>query len=427
MTESASTMAWRTGQYWVSPLNAAPAVQDTYAFPDPLVIYDSTVRKILYTPGLRPPVDKLLRVCSALEEVGVREIILCVNSWGDATPERVEHQVAREILSRGFAFRTTVLADSLLPSRVDGTGHFPNSAVEAVSMLGDIGARTIAVLLRVLTDPNARARQLERLTEVLAYGRSLEMTCVVGLPDVGRMPLQDAVGLANEAIGLGAARIDLVDSFSSLSPEAMKLFIRTFRDQLVTAVPVTMHAHDDFGLGTACAIAAASAGAHPDVSVNGLSYRSGFAALEEVALSLEVLYGVKTNLRLDRLRWLGDVVAECAGLPTPPLKAITGAHAFMADNPGWVTRYLENGADGFPPPATCFKPSMVGGQTQAVWGHHHSIGVLEAKLRQMGIVATNEQVTAIRRQIEVRVDALETYPRWLTEAEVEKICKATVP
>ena len=96
---------------------------------------------------------------------------------------------------------------------------------------------------------------------------------------------------------IGTLRLDLMDSTSSLGPEAMKVFIRRYRSHLIRDVPVTMHVHDDFGLATAGAIAAATAGASPDVSVAGVSYRAGFAPLEEVVTSLEVLYGVDTSIR----------------------------------------------------------------------------------------------------------------------------------
>ena len=62
---------------------------------------------------------------------------------------------------------------------------------------------------------------------------------------------------------------------------AHPLFVRRYRRGLVKDVPVTMHMHDDFGLATAGAIAAATVGASPDVSVAGVSYRCGFAPLEE--------------------------------------------------------------------------------------------------------------------------------------------------
>jgi len=65
--------AYVPGRHWISPLNFDPEVAADFDFPKPLNIFDSTLRKILYTAGLRPTVDGLLRVAEALEEAGVRE------------------------------------------------------------------------------------------------------------------------------------------------------------------------------------------------------------------------------------------------------------------------------------------------------------------------------------------------------------------
>lgn len=420
--------AYREGHHWVSPFNFDPVVRDDLAFPDPLTIFDSTLRKIIYTSGVHPSVDDVLHVAEALEEVGVREMIFDVNSWADATPERLEYEACRAILARGFAFRVSVHSDMLTPSPAyyEHRADYPVSGRQVVDMLRDIGMGTMVAMPRDLKDPTARSRQSARLAEVFSYAQSLGVSCVLALPDVGRMAFESVVRLANEGIHLGAVRLDLIDSFSSLSPEGMRLFITRFKAQLAAPVPITMHTHNDFGLASATAVAAATAGAHPDVSVNGLSYRSGFAALEEVAVSLELLYGVHTGIRLDRLTWLAGVVAERSGLPTPPLKPITGSHAFLGDNPGWVLQYLKVGPDGFPPPLSCFVPSIVGGRTQIVWGNRHSSFVIQAKLRQMGLKASEEQELEIRRRIEAGVQALESYPRWLTEEQVEAICRAVV-
>ena len=422
MTTPAS--GYEAGHHWVSPLNYDTAVQGDYDFPRPLTIFDSTLRKIMYTGGLRPTVDDMLRIAEELEAVGIREIIFNVDWWGDTAPETLEYEVCRAILARDFAFRTTVYSDALVPYPQYDMGERPVSAREVIETLREVGMRLMQVPLADRPTEAERARQSERLAEVISCARSLDVACTLGPVDVGRMDFQYLGRLANEGIGLGAIRVDLVDSFSSLSPEAMKLFVSRFKACLATPVPLTMHVHNDFGLGSATAIAAASAGANPDVSVNGLSYRAGFAALEEVAVSLELLYGVPTGLRLDRLQRLSDLVAERIGLPNHPLKAVTGPQAFIRELPLWVVQYLEGGPDGFPPPASCFAPSVVGARMRARWGNHYSNFVIRAKLRQMGLRATEDRVLEIRQRIRSGVEMLVDYPRWLPEEEVEAICRA---
>ncbi len=418
--------AYRHGHHWVSPHNFEAAETEGFAFPHPLTIFDSTLRKMLYVTGTRPSIDDMLRVAEALGEAGIREVFLNVQWWGDDAPEKMEYDVCRAVLARDFGFHTTVSTDWFSLSRRDAAGRDPVPPRKAIETVRAVGATTISVTLHAPEDPAEEAHQLARLGEAYSHARSLGMDYVVSLNDVGRMNFEAAVRLANAGIRLGAARVDLSDSYSSLSPEGMRLFITRFRGRLAAPVPVTVHVHNDFGLGTAAALAATTAGAHPDVAVNGISYRAGFAALEEVAVSLETLYGVGTGLRLERLRRLSDLVAERLGLPRSPLKPVSGAHAFLLDFPSWVGAYLRRGPDAFPPTASCYAPSLVAARTQVVWGHHHSDAVIRAKLDQMGLSATEQQVREIRRRIEAEVEALESYPRWLGEEQVEAICRTVV-
>ena len=93
------------------------------------------------------------------------------------------------------------------------------------------------------------------------------------------------------------------------------------------------HGHDDFGLASAAAIAAVQAGASwVQGTVNGMGERAGNADLVEVALALEALYGIPTRLDLTQARALSRLVAERAGTPLPPWKAVTGEALFTRES-----------------------------------------------------------------------------------------------
>ncbi len=422
MPSHKSAPAYVPGHHWVAAANFDPTIQESYAFPNPLTIVDSTLRKIIHISGIRPSIDSMLRIAEALEDVGVREMMLDLHWWGDETPASLQLEICRAVLARKFGFHITVATASLL------------NAEEVVSMehvidtLRDIGMDTLMVSIGDPGNATARKRQSEGLAQVFSYALAGGTACSISIVDFGRMESEYLLTIANEGIRLGATRINLTDSFGSLSPEAMKFLVSRLRRGLSSQVPLTVHVHDDFGLASATAIAAATAGASPDVAVNGVSYRSGFAALEEIALSLELLYGVDTGLRLNRLKGLSDLVAAEIGLPNHVLKSIGGAHAFLIDMPPWVLSYLRGGGgqNVFPPPGVCVAPSVVGARTQVVWGDSSPRPVIRAKLDQMGLHATQTQVLEIQRRIQSGIDAITSYPRWLTEGDVEAICRQVV-
>jgi D-citramalate synthase len=406
--------------HWVSPFNYDANLHRQYDFPEPFMMIDSTLRKIAKTTGTRTSIDDMLHIAAALEEIGIREMTLNVSYWGERQPAPIEFSLFRAVMSRAFTFHVKVYCDALMPTSYYG-GPYPAPIAEVFDTLQEAGLQAISVEGAAPWNEaqDDRKRRLERFSEVFDVARDRGVACVVSAVDAGRVDFEYLIYIVNEGIKNGAERVDLVDSYSSLGPEAMRLFISTLKSRLAAPTPITMHVHNDFGLATAAAIAAASAGAYPDVSVNGLSYRSGFASLEEVALSLELLYGVKTGLRLDLLQRLSDTVAACMGFLNPPMKAITGSHAYVRDHPIWMIDYLKG---GFPPPASCYVPSLVGAKMHMVWGYHPSNWVIRAKLEQMGLSASEEQINEIRKRLDAALDQKQTYPIWVGEEEMETVC-----
>ncbi|MBS1878146.1 MAG: hypothetical protein JST31_01395 [Actinobacteria bacterium] len=418
MSEATSTEPFRSEQHWVSPFNFEPTLVASYAFPEPLRIYDSTLRKILLTPGISPPIDDLLTIADALDAVGVAAMALNIHWWGDPNPNKREFELCKALLEADFGFDISVYAQAAGPDPANVI-----TPQEAIDQVTELGVRTLEVPFQARLDPAGLETYMAELRQTVSYAQSVGLEVVCGFGDVARSPFEPVVALANEAIGLGCTRINLMDSYSSLSVDGMKLFCREFRRRLDTPVDVTMHVHNDFGQASALAITAATAGVHPDVSVNGLSYRSGLASLQEVAVALELLYGVDTGIRLEGLQGVADLVSRCTGLPPNPLRPLTGEHQFLRDDPEAMLDYLRDGEAAFPVSSSCISPSVIGGQMSIVWGDRHATSTIRAKLSQLGIAFSDEDVANIYNAIEREVDARSEFPRWVTEVEVEQICR----
>ncbi|MEU6658850.1 hypothetical protein [Streptomyces sp. NPDC046821] len=412
------------GQHWVSPVNFEPEVTEQFDFPSPLGLIDSTLRKVRYTAGATTAIDGFLRIAQALADAGIKDEALNLDWWGDDGPNPREFELVREILAGGFSFTTNVYADTLLGN---GDGAPVSDGRAAVDVLLGIGAEVVAPGIVEAPSLDAEKRQLEQLATVLDYARSCGLRYTITLAQCGRRDFDRMVRVANEAIALGAHRLDLMDSTSSLSPEAMRVFIRRFRSRLDREVPLTMHVHDDFGLGTAAAIAAAAAGAGPDVSVNGASYRCGFPPLEEVATSLEVLYGVDTGIKLDQLQPLSDLVAREMGLPNPALKPVTGGYAFLKHTPGDVLTALRDGPDTFPPISGCVQADVVGAEVRWVWDSLSTRAMVRQLGENLGVRLSDEQVETVYAALDAAVREIPEYPRWLEPARVEEIFRKVIP
>jgi len=85
-----------------------------------------------------------------------------------------------------------------------------------------------------------------------------------------------------------------VDTFGCATAEAMSYIVKGIKNEV--REPLEIHCHNDFGLATDCSIVGLSLGASVvHVSMSGIRERTENAALEEMALSLELHHGVDTG------------------------------------------------------------------------------------------------------------------------------------
>ncbi|BDZ51341.1 hypothetical protein GCM10025867_35820 [Frondihabitans sucicola] len=406
-----STYAYRVpGSHNVSAFNADPEVRDHLDFPEPLRLIDSTLRKSLFTAGATTTTAGFLRMASALGELGVRDESVNVNWAGSTNPSPQELALVRAIASRDFGFALNVYADTLI-----GNGRDPKPVTtrQTVDVLVEAGVGILGPGIVEAPDDDAQLRQKDELAAYFEYARSVGVTTTITLAQVGLRDFGRLVEMSRYAVSLGATRLDLMDSTSSLSVDAMTVFVRRFRDLVGREVPITMHMHDEFGLATAGAVAAATVGASPDVSMNGVSYRSGFAPLEEVVLALETLYGVDTGIELNRIESVSRLVARETGIPVPPLKPLTGGYAFLKHMPGDAAAAIPGDQSVFPPVSHGLVPSRMGQEMTWVWGGLSSDGMTRALGHRAGEELSPAEVSAVRRVLDAEVGAIDRYPRWL--------------
>ena len=87
-------------------------------------------------------------------------------------------------------------------------------------------------------------------------------------------------------------------------------------------VIISVHCHNDLGMGTANTLAAIGAGARQiEVTVNGIGERAGNTALEEVVMALSTrgdqFGGAYTNIKKERLVPASRLVSGITGLQCP--------------------------------------------------------------------------------------------------------------
>lgn len=408
------------GRHHVSEMNFRPEVTADYTFPDPLGLIDSTVRKVVYTYGVRPSEADVIAICELLDELGVEEESLNV-WWRGPEPAAQELAALKAVMKSGASFKACVFSDTFLGNGTTDPAHLQRT----VDLYAGLGVKIVNPGLNLPPDASARSRQIDQMAHMAEVLRDAGMEWNATVANCGRIDFDGLLDLTNAAIEVGVRRLDLMDSTSALSPQAMAWFVRSYRSGMVRPTPMTMHTHDDFGMATAATIAAVTAGASPDVALNGVSYRSGFAALEEVVLALDVLYGVDTGIRLDRIQSVAERLAQIMGFPIPPLKPVIGSHQFLRESPGEIARIEAGEGDtGFATMGSSVSPALTGAAYSWVYAAQGNAEAVRSVAAGMGLTPDAAQLARITEQLDGIASSGTAYPRWATPDEVRAAIRA---
>ena len=188
--------------------------------------------------------------------------------------------------------------------------------------------------------------------------------------------------------------IGIVDTMGCATPEAIKYMVRWVKD--MTGLPIEIHTHNDFGMGVATELAAVTAGAEVVHSCgNGLGERTGNAALEELMLGLDLLYGYETGYRLDKLPELGDMLAELSNIKIARNKPVLGSGNFIRESGIGIQYVMED-------PLVMFgtHPQLTGRAGEVLLGKKSGKASIVYKLGELGLgEADDDQLAAMLNEV----------------------------
>jgi isopropylmalate/homocitrate/citramalate synthase len=364
---------------WVSGLNARPAIRGPFQNAGPVKFYDTTLRDGEQSVGIVLTPQQKLEIAGALDALGVG---------------RIEAGFPRVSPDDAEAFK--LIASAGLKAEIWG---FARAVRADVDELLRLGARA-AVIESPASDIKLKAYGIsvdearKRVTDAVSYAHSQGVRVAYFAVDGTRAELATLKTFYQTALDAGAEELVVVDTIGACGPEAVEFLVRQVREWVGPRVPLHFHGHNDFGLATACAIAAVRAGAQwIQGTINGMGERAGNADIGEIALALRTLYDVPVELNLKKIREVSRIVRQASGYAVEPWKPVVGENLFMRESGAVASQFH------IPEAIEPFSADLVGATRSIVLGKKSGIDSIAIKGRELHIEMTSEQQAAVLAEV----------------------------
>jgi isopropylmalate/homocitrate/citramalate synthase len=391
------------GKWSVSPLNRDPnalGVRPSY-----VKLRDISLRTIEQTPGVWLSPKQRQSLTETLVDAGVRSFQVAWLVFKDAKSLETEVAFLKSLaddIETSVTAATHEQADMAAQAGVDVYSSYAPSIWEFNMIYGTYGRLILRANSRgenwrkTVKYPRSEAEQLDMLASDVQYAQSLGMKGCMASSMLHYATIDYLRKFGKTAQDVGADEIRLNDGASGLAPEAWRYLVSNVRE-VAPDVPISTHTHNAYGLASANALAAVSAGATGvEVAVNHVCGATGQADLAEVAAALEVLYGVNTGIKLGNLTHLARFVEDLTGAPLAANHPITGVRAFEYAEEAMAEEEL------YAPVHKSVNPELFGNEAYWVLGRNSGVDAsyqLDNSLREKGIELSSEELSSVLERL----------------------------
>jgi isopropylmalate/homocitrate/citramalate synthase len=365
------SVPWKSDQYFVSPLNYLEEVTRDFKLPDKVKIHDITLRDGEQEIGVAFRKDEKVAIAEALAEVGVHRI-----EAGMPAVSKQDYEAIREIVKRNlgpeiFGFCRCIKEDVRLAADCGVTGvvvEIPSSE---------------HIIEYAYQWPLSKA--IEASVETTQLAHELGLYTVFFTIDATRAKFDWLMEIIQRVATEGHMdALTLVDTMGVASLPAIRYYVRTMKEKLDK--PLEAHFHNDFGLANANSLAAMEEGAEVIHStVLGMGERCGQASTEQLALALELLYGIKTGMKLDKLYDLTQIVQKYSERSVPDNQPVAGKASFQIES-GIPSNWWLKCQDEHPTEVIPYLPTLIGREgVEIVLGKGSGTDSVALWLRRLGM------------------------------------------
>ena len=378
--------------------------------PKKVFIWDETLIEGENTPTVFMNYSERVRLATALDELGVS--IINIGFPGFSSDEK---EAIRRLSNENFTQARLAASARIKREDVDAC---LNSNIREIAIATPFNNLNLKHVLKTSAE-----RVIEQTADCVEYAKNHGLTVNFVIEDASRTPLDGILKICDTSVKAGADRLVIDDTVGVLRPLSTHYLISKVRDGLVEltkkSLLLSIRCHNDFGLATANTLAAIEEGiTHPQVCVAGYGERTGLAPLEEVVVSLELLYGINTGVDAHRIYRVSQFVEKSFTWPLAFQKPIVGEDAFSHASDKQVQGML-----GHPLSYEPFSPKMLDRETTLYMGKHLGEATVQAYLDLHGIKATPEQVAEIAKRMRRSQERLDKGEMMITFYEIKKLLR----
>jgi isopropylmalate/homocitrate/citramalate synthase len=342
-------------------------------------LYDTTLRDGEQTVGVVFDPEQKLEIARLLDELGVDRI-----EAGFPRVSQDDWDAVRLISEAGLRAETWAFSRAV-PADLEALVELGVRASVIESPISDLKLDAIGV---------TRERMLERITHALRFASDHGIHAAFFGVDSTRAQADFYDQAYRAAVEAGAREVCVVDTLGIAAPEAVAELVGRTVELVGLDVPVHFHGHNDFGLATAAAVAAVRAGARwVHGTINGMGERAGNANLGEVALALRALYGVESNLHLERVREVSGRVRELSGYALEPWKPVTGETLFRRESGAVASQFHD------PPSIEPYSSELVAAERGIVLGKKSGLDSIRIKAEELRLDLPEERRAAVLAKV----------------------------
>lgn len=358
-------------KYFVSPYNQSVDLK----FPENITVYDTTLRDGEQTPGVCLRTPEKLKIARKLDELRLHQI-----EAGFPVVSREEKRSVTAIAGENLDAQILALCrtkkediDTALDCNVDGIITF-------------LGTSDLHLKHKLKV---SQEDALNICMNSIEYAKEHGLFVAFSAEDATRTDLDFLKNIYRRAQSYGADRVHIADTVGAISPQGMGYLVGELKKEI--DIEIALHCHNDFGMALSNSIAGLLAGASAvSTTVNGIGERAGNTSLEELVMTLLLIYGVDLDFNISVFYELSQMVEELTNMKVPDNKPIVGKNVFRHESGIHVDAVIEEPLTYEP-----FLPELIGHQRRIVLGKHSGCRAVKAKLDECGIDVTRDELCKI--------------------------------